>query len=48
MDNIIVAYEALHTMKTRMQGMKEGYMALKMDMSKAYDLVEWNVLEAIM
>lgn len=36
MDNTLVAYEALHTMATRMKGRK-GYMAIKVDMSKAYD-----------
>jgi hypothetical protein len=46
-DNILVAYEALHTMQSRMQR-KNGYMALKLDMSKAYDRVEWDFLEAIM
>jgi hypothetical protein len=35
-DNILVAYEALHTMDTRLKGRK-GYMAIKLDMSKAYD-----------
>lgn len=33
-DNIVVAYEALHTISSRMQG-KKGYMAIKLDMSKA-------------
>jgi hypothetical protein len=46
-DNILVAFEALHTMDTRMSGRK-GFMALKLDMSKAYDRVEWDFLEAIM
>jgi hypothetical protein len=46
-DNILAAYETLHSMHTRMWG-KEGYMALKLDMSKAYDRVEWGFLEEVM
>ncbi|XP_059454900.1 uncharacterized protein LOC132185097 [Corylus avellana] len=46
-DNILVAFEALHTMDGRMKG-REGHMALKLDMSKAYDRVEWDFLELIM
>jgi hypothetical protein len=42
-----MAYEALHTMHSRLKGNK-GYMAIKLDMSKAYDWVEWNYLEEIM
>jgi len=45
--NVLVAFEALHTMQTRMKG-KKGYVALKLDMSKAYDRVKWGFLEEIM
>ena len=38
-DNILIAFESLHYMKTQSSG-KEGFMALKLDMSKAYDRVE--------
>ncbi|XP_042956302.1 uncharacterized protein LOC122292147 [Carya illinoinensis] len=46
-DNILIAYETLHGMNTRGRG-KEGFMALKLDMSKAYDRVEWSFLERVM
>jgi hypothetical protein len=46
-DNVLATYEALHSMKTCMRG-KKGYMVVKLDMSKAYDRVEWSFLEAMM
>jgi hypothetical protein len=46
-DNAIVAFEALHSMNTRVKWRK-GYMALKLDMSKAYDRVKWDFLELLM
>jgi hypothetical protein len=46
-DNVLIAFEALHTMDSRLSG-KEGYVALKLDMSKAYDRVEWDFLETVM
>ena len=38
-DNIIVAHETLHAMKKRRQG-KHGSLAVKLDISKAYDRIE--------
>ena len=46
-DNILIAFETLHHMKTQCSG-KTGLMALKLDMSKAYDRVEWVFLEKIL
>ena len=46
-NNILIAFETLHHMKTNCIG-KKGFMALKMDMSKAYDRVEWIFLEKIL
>jgi hypothetical protein len=42
--NILVAYETLHTMHYMMYG-REDYMAIKLNMSKTYDRVEWIFLE---
>ena len=46
-DNILIAFESLHYMKTS-SSCKEGFMTLKLDISKAYDKVEWSFLEKIM
>ena len=46
-DNILVAFETMHHMKNQ-KAKKGGFMALKLDMSKAYDRVEWSFLEATM
>ena len=46
-DNILLAYETLHTMHYRKKG-KKGSLALKLDISKAYDRIEWLFLQGIM
>ena len=46
-DNVLAAYEILHTMHIGMWE-KKGFMPVKLDMSKVYDRVEWGFLEAVM
>lgn len=42
-DNVLVTFEVLHYMK-RKSGGSEGEVALKLDISKAYDRVSWQYL----
>ena len=46
-DNVLVAYETLHAMHIRRKG-KKGALALKLDVSKAYEKVEWSFLKGMM
>ena len=46
-DNVMVAFETLHYMRNHSSS-NTGYMALKLDMSKAYDRVEWLYMEKLM
>ncbi|KAL8126087.1 hypothetical protein AgCh_013389 [Apium graveolens] len=46
-DNVMIAHELMHFMKRKSTG-KQGWMALKVDMSKAYDRVEWGFLAAVL
>lgn len=46
-DDIFVAFEAIHTMKRKTSDLK-GDIALKIDISKAYDRVDWDFLERMM
>ena len=46
-DNILVAFETMHYLNQKICG-KVGEIVLKLDMSKAFDCVEWRCLEGIM
>ena len=46
-DNVLVAFETMHHINQKKSG-KVGEMALKLDMSKAYDRMEWVYLDKIM
>lgn len=46
-DNAMITLKLFHTMKRRSKA-KKGSMALKLDMAKAYDRVEWDFLRALM
>ncbi|KAK2654363.1 hypothetical protein Ddye_014219 [Dipteronia dyeriana] len=42
LDDVIIGFKSLHTLRTRKQ--KRGSMEFKLDMSKAYNRVEWGFL----
>ena len=47
LDNDMVAIEVLHFMQTKTRG-EDRYVALKLDISKAYDRMDWEYLRAVM
>ena len=46
-DNVLITHEVLHFLKTS-QASKRCSMAVKTDMSKAYNRLEWNFIELVL
>ena len=46
-NNILLAHEIFDTLRKK-KGRKKGYGALKIDMCKAYDKVNWNFLKVVL
>lgn len=46
-NDVLVAYELVHFLNNQRKG-KEGFMSLKLDMSKADDRMMWDFLERIL
>lgn len=46
-DNLVIAQEVFHSLKRRNKGGKEN-IAIKLDMNKAYDRLEWGFLEKVL
>ena len=46
-DNILIAQEMFHGLRAN-KSCQNKFMAIKTDMSKAYDRIEWNFIEALL
>lgn len=45
-DNVVIAQDLIYTMD-KMKG-REGYMAIKVDLEKAYDRLEWSSIHKVL
>ncbi|KAK6786278.1 hypothetical protein RDI58_014803 [Solanum bulbocastanum] len=46
-DNVVFAHECIHVLKNKMRG-NNKFMALKLDIAKAYDRVEWIYVQSLL
>ena len=47
LDNVMIAQEMFHVLRTKPSG-RNKRMAIKTDMSKEYDMMEWSFIEDVM
>lgn len=45
-DNVLIAHELMHSLHTK--NLSNKFMALKLDIAKAFDRVEWKFIDAVM
>ena len=46
-DNVLVTFELMHYLNHKTEG-KDSLMSIKLDMSKAFDRVEWGLIKCVM
>lgn len=46
-DNVMVGFKCIHSLNNHKKG-KLSHVAMKLDMSKAYDRVEWPFIDRVM
>lgn len=46
-DNVLITHELMYYLQSAKNGSNKGFI-VKLDMSKVYDRVEWDFLEAIL
>ncbi|KAK2656769.1 hypothetical protein Ddye_009821 [Dipteronia dyeriana] len=47
-NNAMVGFECMHALRRKVFGKWSSYMSLKLDMSKAYNRVEWSLVKGMM
>ncbi|XP_026445212.1 uncharacterized protein LOC113345752 [Papaver somniferum] len=46
-DNVVITHEILHSFKRKKKNNKNGFLAIKLDLSKAFDRLEWPFILAV-
>ena len=46
-DNVLIAFELMHYLEHKKEGIN-GFAVIKLDMSKAYDRLEWGFIKLVM